>query len=64
MANEPTVFRSLVEQMQQRDRETAAPEPARPVRARRDGRREEASVAPETPTATKKIEGFLSRRWL
>ena len=64
MANETTVFRSLVEQIQQRNGETATPDPVRPVRQRRDGRREEARAALETPTSTRAVDGFLSRRWL
>ena len=63
MANDTTVFRSLVEQMQQRDRDTVA-EPARGPRTRRDARREEPPPLQSTTSAPTPPEGFLSRRWL
>lgn len=63
MANDTTVFRSLVEQMQQRDRDTGA-EPVRGPRPRRDARREEPAPLRTTTAPEKQSVGFLSRRWL
>jgi len=63
MANDTTVFRSLVEQIQQRDQDTVA-EPARGPRRRRDARREEPAPLQPTASAQTPPVGFLSRRWL
>ena len=63
MANDTTVFRSLVEQIQQRDRDTGV-EPVRGPRQRRDARREEPVPLRAEPASTKQPVGLLSRRWL
>jgi hypothetical protein len=71
MANDTTGFRSLVEQIQQRDRE-AVPAVERP-RARasersekteRPARRREAATAAERAVRRDDLPAFLTRRWL
>lgn len=70
MTTDSTGFRSLVEQMQQREFQTA---PQRPIRERTraestGGRKTKSGneierAAPISPTAAEPI-GFLGRRWL
>ncbi len=71
MANDTTGFRSLVEQIQQRDREAApaAERPRtrtaeRPAKTERPARRREATTAAERAVLRDDLPAFLTRRWL
>ena len=59
-----TGFRSLVEQIQQRDRDTGEPTRDRAVRRTRTEGRREADEATTSPRSRSVPPGFLGRRWL